>query len=173
MSDEQWLKDLQSKESVLGSAIRQHDAQEAADEDTQAQLQLLRFAMRKEARDARPLPGWFGHAGMRVAAAVFLIAGAGLLLRAQWPSSRSDADETVMRGAHSEVIRSASVQSSAQALATQLRASGAKVSVSGNEAKTTLSVQFSGAPSQAAIQALAAFSISPPANDRLLITFIP
>jgi hypothetical protein len=177
MSDEQWLKDLQHKDSILGQAMRAQAKQEAleAEQSTtparESELQRLRFAMRRERRENLNTP-WFEQTSLRIAAAAFLVVGAGLLLRAQWPAA-TGIDETVMRGARNEIIRSSTVEASARTLAEQLRAAGAQVELTGNAQKTTLRVHFTAAISPAAERALEAYSIAPPPDGRLVVVFIP
>ena len=180
MSDEQWLKDLQHKDSILGQAMRRHAAQEALEaleaeqattQTSESELQRLRFAMRRERRENLTTP-WFEQTSLRIAAAVCLVVGAGLLLRAQWPATTGP-DETVMRGARNEIIRSGTVEASAKTLAEQLRAAGAQVDLTGNAQKTTLRVHFKAALSQAAVRALDAYAIAPPQDGRLIVVFSP
>ena len=160
---DQWLAKLngQSKEAVsaeveaIRSAMQQADQTEAAaqGEETERDLQRLRFALRREQLDKEKANKQGGGSlanfaasprrNLAMAAAVIMVFGAALIFNNpdQTRSGGDSAgDPAVMRGAKTEVIRAPDAMVFAKTLETQLKAAGANVTVRGDNKQAWLEI---------------------------------
>lgn len=160
---DQWLAKLngQSKEAVgapmeaIRSAMQQADQNEAATQgqETERDLQRLRFALRREQLDNEKTRKKDGvslanlaaspRRNLAMAAAVIMVFGSALLFNNpdQTPSGGdSPGDPAVMRGAKTEIIRAPDAISFAKTLEAQLKAAGAKVTVRGDSKQAWLEI---------------------------------
>ena len=160
---DQWLAKLngQSKDAVsaeveaIRSAMQQADQTEAAaqGEETERDLQRLRFALRREQLDKEKANKQGGGSlanfaasprrNLAMAAAVVLVFGAVLIFNDpdQTTSGGDSAgDPAVMRGAKTEVIRAPDAMVFAKTLETQLKAAGANVTVRGDNKQAWLEI---------------------------------
>ena len=160
---DQWLAKLngQSKDAggagleAIRSAMQQADQSEAAAEveETERDLQRLRFALRREQLDKEKLGKKDGGSlanfaasprrNLAMAAAVIMVFGAALIFNNpdQTTSGGDSAgDSTVMRGAKTEVIRAPDAIAFAKTLESQLKTAGANVTVRGDNKQAWLEI---------------------------------
>lgn len=160
---DQWLAKLngQSKDAAgapieaIRAAMLQADQAEAAGqiEETERDLQRLRFALRREQADkvksAKEAGGMLANfaasprRNLAMAAAVIMVFGAAMVFNNPDQTTGGNdnpGDATVMRGAKTEIIRAPDALVFAQDLHAQLKAAGANVLMRGDAKQAWLEI---------------------------------